>query len=156
MVAASRANHILCLGLNHTTSSVALRERLAFNSHYLQSALARLGCGDDPAWSSIKELAILSTCNRVELFAVANTPILDPLEAFLSETQNCPRTEFSGALYRLLDGDAIQNLFEVAAGLDSMVIGEPQILGQVTDAYSTAREHGAAGKILSRLFQAPH
>ena len=153
MVAASRANHILCLGLNHTTSSVALRERLAFNSHYLQSALARLGCGDDPAWSSIKELAILSTCNRVELFAVANTPILDPLEAFLSETQNCPRTEFSGALYRLLDGDAIQHLFEVAAGLDSMVIGEPQILGQVTDAYSTAREHGAAGKILSRLFQ---
>ena len=154
MASASRANHILCLGLNHTTSSVALRERLAFNPYQLQSALARLGCGDDFAWSELKELVILSTCNRVELYAVANKPIFDTLEAFLSETKDCPRADFSDTIYRLLDGDAIQHLFEVAAGLDSMVVGEPQILGQITDAYSAARKQGTPGKILSRMFEA--
>jgi glutamyl-tRNA reductase len=153
MVAAKHTSHILCLGLNHATSSVSLRERLAFNSHQLQSALARIGCGDDSAWNSIQELVILSTCNRVELYAVSNKPIFDALEVFLSETKNCPRENFSNTMYRLLDGEAIQHLFEVASGLDSLVIGEPQILGQVTDAYSTARKHGTPGKILSRMFE---
>lgn len=152
MRARSNAAHILCLGLNHTTSSVALRERLAYDSHSLQATLARLGCGDDPAWDDLKELAILSTCNRVELYTVATRSIFDTLEAFLSETQNCPRSEFSNSLYRLIDEDAIQHLLDVAAGLDSMVIGEPQILGQVTEAYAAARRQGTAGKILSRLF----
>jgi glutamyl-tRNA reductase len=119
----------------------------------LQSTLARLGCGDDPAWDGLKELAILSTCNRVELYTVATRPVFDTLEAFLSETRNCPRSELSGSLYRLMDGDAIQHLLEVAAGLDSMVIGEPQILGQVTEAYAAARKQGTIGKTLSRLFQ---
>ncbi len=149
----SRCSQILCLGLNHTTSSVVLRERLAYHSHSLQSALARLGCGGNPNWTNLKELAILSTCNRVELYTVATRPIFDTLEAFLSETKNCPQSEFSGSLYRLLDGDAVQHLLDVAAGLDSMVVGEPQILGQVTEAYAAARKHGTVGKILSRLFQ---
>jgi glutamyl-tRNA reductase len=154
MVVDIHANHILCLGLNHTTSSMfALRERLAFNPYQLQIALARLGCGDDSTWSDIKELVILSTCNRVELYAVANKPIFDTLEAFLSETKDCPPVDFTDKTYRLLDGDAIQHLFEVAAGLDSMVVGEPQILGQVADAYSAARNHGTPGKILSRMFE---
>lgn len=153
MAAARCDNHILCLGLNHTTCSVNLRERLAFDPYQLQSALARLGCGDDPTWSEINELVILSTCNRVELYAVANQPIFDTLEAFLSDTRGCAQVNFSDTIYRLLDGDAIQHLFEVAAGLDSMVIGEPQILGQITDAYSTARKHGTPGKILSRMFE---
>ncbi len=154
MVAATRANHILCLGLNHTTASLALRERLALNPHQLQTALARLGCGDNSIWNDIKELVILSTCNRVELYAVANMAIFDTLETFLSETKDCPREDFSDKAYRLMDGDAIQHLFEVAAGLDSMVVGEPQILGQITDAYSAARRHGTPGKILSRTFEA--
>jgi glutamyl-tRNA reductase len=154
MVAASHANHIFCLGLNHTNSSITLRERLAFNSHQLHSALARLGCGDHRTWREIKELIILSTCNRVELYAVSRGPIFDTLEAFLAETKDCPSALFSDTAYRLLDGDAVQHLFEVATGLDSMVIGEPQILGQVTDAYSAAREHGTTGKILSRMFEA--
>jgi glutamyl-tRNA reductase len=153
MVAASNANHILCLGLNHTTTGVVLRERLAFSPHQLQAALARLGCGNDPTWSDIKELVILSTCNRVEIYAVAHRPVFDTLEAFLSQTKSCPQADFSDHIYRLLDGEAIQHLFEVAAGLDSMVIGEPQILGQVTDAYSAARKHGTTGKILSRMFE---
>lgn len=153
MRARSRAAHILCLGLNHATCSVSLRERLAYDSHHLQAALARLGCGDDPDWSGIKELVILSTCNRVELYAVAAEPILDILEAFLSETQHYPQSEFTEALYRLQDKEAVLHLLEVAAGLDSIVLGETQILGQVTDAYAAARRHGTAGKILSRLFQ---
>lgn len=154
MVAATCANHILCLGLNHTTSGVALRERLAFDSYQLKSALARLRCGDNHNWRNIKELVILSTCNRVELYAVTDEPSLDTLVAFLSETKDCPSGLFSDTAYRFLDGDAIQHLFEVAAGLDSMVVGEPQILGQVTDAYSAAREHSTTGKILSRMFEA--
>jgi glutamyl-tRNA reductase len=152
MVAEFRASHILCLGLNHVTS-IALRERLAFNPNQLQAALARLGCGDDSTWNDIKELVILSTCNRVELYAVANKPIFETLEAFLSETKNCPQVDFTDTAYRLLDGDAIQHLLEVASGLDSMVVGEPQILGQVTDAYAAARNHGTPGKILSRMFE---
>ena len=149
----SQRLHIHCLGLNHKTASVALRERLAFPSHRLETSLARLGCGDDPAWSEIQEFIILSTCNRVELYATATRPIFDTLEAFLSETQNFPASEFSSKLYKLLDGDAIRHLLHVAGGLDSVVIGEPQILGQVTEAYAAARHHGTTGKILSRMFQ---
>jgi glutamyl-tRNA reductase len=151
--ASNRSIRVLCLGLNHTTASTVLRERLAFTPHALQSALARRGCGNDPGWADIKELAILSTCNRVELYAVTTQPIFETLETFLSETQHCPRSEFSSSLYRLQDGAAIRHVLKVAAGLDSMVIGEPQILGQVTEAYAIARKHGTAGKVLSRLFQ---
>jgi glutamyl-tRNA reductase len=96
---------------------------------------------------------ILSTCNRVELYAVSAGPGFAPLEAFLSETQNIPATVFSSQLYRHQDEAAVKHLLGVAAGLDSVVLGEPQILGQVTDAYSVARRHGTTGKILSRLFQ---
>lgn len=145
--------HILCLGLNHTTANVELRECLAYTPYRLEAGLARLGCGTDVNWNNIKELVIISTCNRVELYAAATSPIFETLQAYLSETQDCPVSEFSGALYRLQDQDAIRHLFEVAAGLDSVVVGEPQILGQVTDAYAAARRHGTAGKLLSRLFQ---
>ena len=154
MPAAKRTNYIHCLGLNHNTASVALRECLTFTPHRLQASLARLGCGNDPSWSDVQELVILSTCNRVELYAVASRPIFDTLEAFLSETQNLPAPKFSASLYRLRDEDAIRHLLNVASGLDSVVIGEPQILGQVTEAYLVSKRHGTAGKILSRMFQA--
>jgi len=103
--------------------------------------------------SEIRELVILSTCNRVELYAAAASVRFDTLETFLSETQNIPLADISPLLYRFQGKDTIQHLLNVAAGLDSVVLGEPQILGQVTDAYSAARRHGTAGKILSRLFQ---
>jgi glutamyl-tRNA reductase len=89
----------------------------------------------------------------VEIYAVTADPRFDSLEAFLSETQNVPIRDFSPQIYRLSDELAVKHLLKVAAGLDSVVIGEPQILGQVADAYSSARRHGTAGKILSRLFQ---
>jgi glutamyl-tRNA reductase len=150
----SESSHFIhCLGLNHNTASVALRERLAFSPYQLQAALARLGCGDDPRWDKIQELVIISTCNRVELYAVGPQPIFNILEDFLSETQNYPVSEFSPALYRFLDEEAVDHLFRVASGLDSLVIGEPQILGQVTDAYQISQSQRTTGKILSRMFQ---
>jgi glutamyl-tRNA reductase len=147
-------NHILCIGLNHQTSSVALRERLALtpldqpvdsSSHQLVSDLFSEG---------IHELVVLSTCNRVELYAVASTPSFEALETFLAKKGNLPVSKFSSTLYKLQDGEAVQHLFQVAAGLDSLVIGEPQILGQVAEAYQQAKRNGSAGKLLSCLFQA--
>jgi glutamyl-tRNA reductase len=156
--------HILCVGLNHQTASVALRERLAFSTHRLEQALTRSIEGNESAAGEIEELVILSTCNRVEVYAVSQQPAFDLLEAFLSEPQNIPACELSPgelspgelspSLYHLMDGDAIKHLFRVAAGLDSLVIGEPQILGQVAQAYEAAKQNGSAGKILSQLFQA--
>jgi glutamyl-tRNA reductase len=151
--------HILCVGLNHQTASVALRERLAFSTHRLEQALTRSIEGNESGPGEIEELVILSTCNRVEVYAVSQQPAFDLLEAFLSEPQNIPACELSPgelspSLYHLIDGDAIKHLFRVAAGLDSLVIGEPQILGQVAQAYEAAKQNGSAGKILSQLFQA--
>lgn len=146
--------NIHCFGLNHTTSDLSVRECLAFTPHRLNAALARLGCGQDPNYAGIKEIVILSTCNRVEIYAVSQGPIFELLAGFLSEIQGVSVDVFQGNVYRLVDVEAIQHLFRVASGLESVVLGEPQILGQVTDAYSAARRHNTAGKILSRLFQA--
>lgn len=145
--------HILCLGINHQTSNVNLRERLAFSNGRLEPALARLGCGGGSALLDIQEMVILSTCNRVEIYAVTGSLKFDALGDFMAETSGVPLIEFSSHTYRLIDEAAISHLLRVAAGLDSLVLGEPQILGQVTDALSKARSQGVAGKILSRLFQ---
>jgi glutamyl-tRNA reductase len=143
--------HIHCLGINHTTASVSLRERLAFNDDTLRAALSRLGCGglENP----FNELVILSTCNRIELYAVS--PRIDPdqLKLFLSEARGVPADEFTPHLYQYDDEDAIRHLMRVASGLDSLVLGEPQILGQVTNALEQARGAGSVGPLLSRLFQ---
>jgi glutamyl-tRNA reductase len=149
--------HILCLGLNHQTAGLALRERLAFTPESTKAALARLGCGQDSeaeGFSSISELIILSTCNRVELYAVSSTANFSALEDFLSAVRSTPRSIFSPHLYRKQDEGAVEHLFRVAAGLDSLVLGEPQIMGQVVDAFELARGQDTAGPVLSRLFQA--
>ena len=145
--------NIYCLGINHKNTSVNLRERLAFPKERVETALARLGCGDRKALEPLQEMVILSTCNRVEIYATAIRPAFDVLEKFMAETSNVSAHEFSSFVYRLADEDAAAHLMRVAAGLDSMVLGEPQILGQVADALSHARSQGTAGKILSRLFQ---
>jgi glutamyl-tRNA reductase len=144
--------HIYCLGLNHTTAPIHLREKLGFGDEALQAALARLGCGN--GLDHITELVILSTCNRVELYAVSSESVFDSLEMFLSETRGFPISELRPLLYRLTDEEAVQHLMKVASGLDSLVIGEPQILGQVTHALELARGQAAAGPLLNRLFQA--
>ncbi len=143
---------ILCLGLNHQTAPLGLRERLVFSEDTLRAALSRLSCGD--GIGSVTEIVILSTCNRIEIYAASRQPAFSELEAFLSETRNVPADELRPHLYRHKGSDVIHHLLKVAAGLDSLVLGEPQILGQVTRALELACGVGAAGPLLSRLFQA--
>lgn len=146
--------HIHCFGISHHTAGVALREKLAFSPHQLEASLARLGCGSNGCHHhGIGELVILSTCNRVELYATTTTPHFENLKAFLTEAHELDPNQFPSDFYHYQDEEAIRHLLNVAAGLDSVVLGEPQILGQVTDAYATARRHGTTGKILSRLFE---
>lgn len=145
--------YIHCLGLNHTTADIELRETLAFTENSHKSALARLGCGNGSRPQPISEMVILSTCNRVELYAIAPTESFEALEDFLADARGVPRTQFSDHVYRLSNQEAIAHLFQVAAGLDSLVLGEPQILGQVTQAFELARGQNTAGPVLSRLFQ---
>ncbi len=130
------------LGLNHQTAPVDLRERIAFDAGSLPSALASLR-----ALPQVSEAALLSTCNRTELYAV--TPDAEQLAGWLNEYAE----GLHAYLYRHADAEAVRHLFRVATGLDSMVLGEPQILGQVKDAWMTAREHGVLGNRLDRLFQ---
>ena len=145
--------HILSIGLNHKTASVSLREKLSFSSATLCAFLDRL---DDPpaASSAIRETTILSTCNRLEYYALTHHPETAYREIVnrLSHTFNIPPAEFEPHLYHLLDDDAIDHLMRVACGLDSLVLGEAQILGQVSAAHQSAQVHGAGGKILGRLF----
>ena len=105
--------HIHCLGLNHTTASVNLRERLAFNEDGLRAALARLGCGENG--DMLGELVLLSTCNRIELYAVSPRLEAEDLELFLSETRGVPADEFRPHLYHYCDEDAIRHLLRVAS-----------------------------------------
>lgn len=130
------------LGLNHQTAPVALRERVSFAGEALPAALASLR-----TLPQVSEAALLSTCNRTELYAMAEdvSPLADWLEARAAGLHDY--------LYRHHDADAVRHLFRVATGLDSLVLGEPQILGQVKDAWSLARQHGALGHELDRLFQ---
>ena len=117
----------------------------------MRAALARLGCGH--GLEHVTELAILSTCNRVEIYAASGEPAFDELESLLSEARDVSAGELHPFTYRLVDASAVDHLLHVAAGLDSLVLGEPQILGQVTDALELARGQGAAGPLLNRLFQ---
>lgn len=142
--------HIHCLGLNHSTTAVSIREKLSFNEDQIRAALARLGCG---GIHPIAELIILSTCNRIELYAISSQNSFSALENFLSETRGVHTDELKPYLYRFTDSEAVEHLFKVAAGLDSLVLGEPQILGQVTKALELARGQDTAGSLLNRLFQ---
>jgi glutamyl-tRNA reductase len=130
------------LGLNHQTAPVDLRERLAFDPASLPAALNSVR-----GLPRVSEAALLSTCNRTELYAIAEDG--DALANWLATHAD----GLDGYLYRHADADAVRHLFRVATGLDSMVLGEPQILGQVKDAWAMAREHGALGSRLDRLFQ---
>ena len=143
--------HIFCLGLNHNTTSIELREQLSLNEDAIRSALARLACGHLSA--SIAELVIISTCNRIELYAASSQLAFAELEAFLSDVCGVPAKQFRDHSYRFEDLDAARHLFEVAAGLDSLVVGEPQILGQIVRALELSRGQNMAGPVLNRLFQ---
>ncbi|HET7143495.1 MAG TPA: glutamyl-tRNA reductase [Anaerolineales bacterium] len=143
--------HIYCLGLNHNTTPIELREQLLLSEDAIRFALARLACGH--LASSIAELVILSTCNRTELYAASSHMALAELEALLSDASGVPAKQFRIHLYRYEDLDTARHLFEVAAGLDSLVIGEPQILGQIVRSLELSRGQNMAGPVLNHLFQ---
>ncbi len=143
--------HIQSIGLSHTSAPVYLRERLAFSVEQIRASLSRLNHGH--LSGNMTEMVILSTCNRVEIYAVSVQEIFPELEIFLSEAHDVTRNEFISHLYYHKDENAARHLFNVAAGLDSLVIGEPQILGQVVHALELARGTGTSGPLLSRLFQ---
>lgn len=142
---------IYCLGLNHIATTIKLREQLSLNEDAIRSALARLACGH--LSSSISELVIISTCNRIELYVASSQLSFAELEAFLSDVCDVPVDQFRLHCYQFQDLDAAHHLFEVAAGLDSLVIGEPQILGQIVRALELSRGQNMAGPVLNRLFQ---
>ena len=143
--------HIYCLGLNHTTTPIKLREQFSLSEDAIRSALSRLACRH--LSTSIAELVIISTCNRTELYAASSHVAIAELEAFLSDASGVPTRQFSTHTYRYEDHDAARHLFEVSAGLDSLVIGEPQILGQIVRSLELSRGQNMAGPVLNRLFQ---
>jgi glutamyl-tRNA reductase len=121
---------LVALGLNHLTAPVALRERVAFTSEATGPALGELAT--EPG---ISEAAILSTCNRTELYCTVEPGAESVPTAWLRRHQNLNGTAIGEFLYRHVDADAVRHLFRVATGLDSMVLGEAQILGQVKQAW---------------------
>jgi glutamyl-tRNA reductase len=147
--------HILLIGANHTSAPVALRERLAISGNALSDALSRFGQTNGHGPTLLPEGIILSTCNRLEIYAVAED--LDrghaALVEFLSQNRGVTVDEFAPSIYVKFDADAVIHLARVACGLDSLVVGEPQILGQVTAAYQAALSQCATGPVLNALFQ---
>jgi glutamyl-tRNA reductase len=145
--------YIHCLGLNHQTAQVSLRERMALSEEKTKTALICKGGETGSRPDDLSEMVILSTCNRVELYAVSPEPGYARLLAFLADIHQISAAEFEPYLYHYVDQAAVEHLYQVAAGLDSMVLGEPQILGQVTRAFELAQSQKWCGPVLSRLFQ---
>jgi len=139
---------ILLLGINHKTASVEVRECIAFAEDETKSALHSL-----LGKSFIKEALLFSTCNRVEILLVTDnkTRAVEETKAFIAEFNKIPLEKFEDALYLHEGDDAVRHVFRVASSLDSMVVGEPQILGQVKEAYRTATDEKTSGVILNRL-----
>jgi glutamyl-tRNA reductase len=135
---------VVCLGLSHSNAPVEVRERLAFASRDLPDAVASLS-----SQQGISEAVIVSTCNRMEIYAAGDSPS-PAVESWLRL-----RFQLDGDLpfFRHTDEDAASHLFAVVSGLDSMVLGETEIFGQVKDAYSTAHSSGTTGRLLNKLFQ---
>src|SRR5215207_6290483 len=147
---------IILVGLNHKTAPVEVRERLAFTDEACTDSLRALVDGE-----VVREGLIVSTCNRVEVLAAATgqhgAETAERLSRFLGNVRSLPFESFSGHLYTHADEAAVRHVFRVASSLDSLVVGERQVLGQVRHAYSLAVEAGTAGRVLHKLIhQALH
>ena len=140
---------VWALGINHTTAPLDMRGRFAFASD--QIALQLHGLRQSMARPP--EAAIVSTCNRTEIYCAGDEAALDHTLAWLAQSGGVSANELRSHTYRLEDQEAARHAFRVASGLDSMVLGEPQILGQLKDAVRVADEAGALGTTLSQLFQ---
>lgn len=140
------------VGMSHHSAPIAVRERLNYQEHDFPAAFAALAKA-----SQLIETVILSTCNRVEVYAAgkADDPehLFETIVHHLALFHNLPESEFSELLYKKANGEAVHHLFRVASGLDSIVLGEAQILGQVRHSLQIARHQNAAGNHLIRLFE---
>jgi glutamyl-tRNA reductase len=142
---------IVLVGLNHRTAPVEVRERVSFTAEQTRRAAEELR-----ARGILEETLVLSTCNRSEVYGVppeSSHESAPGLSTFLSEFHSVRLDILGVSLYHHYDREAVRHLFRVAAGLDSMLLGEAEILGQVREAYRFAHEHGATGPVLNRLFQ---
>jgi glutamyl-tRNA reductase len=142
---------IVLVGLNHRTAPVEVRERVSFTMEQARRAAEELR-----ARGILEETLVLSTCNRSEVYGVppeASHECAAGLSSFLSEFHSVRPDVLRGSLYHHYDREAVRHLFRVSAGLDSMLLGEAEILGQVREAYRFAHEQGATGPVLNRLFQ---
>jgi len=141
--------HLLLVGISHRTAPVDLRERVDFAARGVPAALEAIA-----ARSIAREAIVVSTCNRAEIYAACEDPaaVREELTAFLSDFHAVARAELARHVYSVEDLEAARHLFRVAAGLDSLVVGEPQILGQVKRAHSAATDARTAGPVLNRLF----
>jgi glutamyl-tRNA reductase len=137
---------LFTLGINHHTAPLSVREKVAFQAEKLQQALADLTRAQE-----VNEAAILSTCNRTELYFSTDSP--EAATRWLAEYHRIARHEIEPYLYTYPERDAVRHAFRVASGLDSMVIGEPQILGQMKEAVRVAEAAGTLGTTLHKLFQ---
>ena len=140
---------LVIVGLNHRVAPVAVRERLAFTAEELSGALTRL-----VELPGIQEGAIVSTCNRVEVVLTTEfgQDAVGVVADFLAGERGMARDAFEPHLYTRANRDAVRHLFRVAASLDSMVVGEPQILGQMKDHYAHAAAAGTSGVVLHKVF----
>tara|TARA_B100000029_G_scaffold476620_2_gene520877 strand:+ start:45 stop:1400 length:1356 start_codon:yes stop_codon:yes gene_type:complete len=141
--------HLLLLGASHHNAPVDLRERVDFSRRGIPEALKELETLQD-----IYECVVLSTCNRSEIYTVCTAPdtAQEALAVFMSSFHDVPEPELAPYLYKRTNQDAARHLFRVVSGLDSLVIGEPQIAGQVKEAFQIASEQGFTGASLNRLF----
>ncbi len=137
---------LFTLGINHRTAPLSVREQVSFHAEELRRALTDLMSG-----GRVFEAAILSTCNRTELYCQADSPQV--ASQWLAHYRQVLHHEIEPYLYVHPEREAVQHMFRVASGLDSMVLGEPQILGQMKEAERIARESGTLGMTLNKLFQ---
>lgn len=138
---------ILAYGINHKTADISLRERIAFSAGEIQSALTRLIDSE----KKIKEAAILSTCNRTEVYCATTQSHENAVKNWLASDRQIKQYELDQASYTLWEKDAASHIMRVASGLDSQIVGEPQIMGQVKTAYELARAAGTLGTELNVL-----
>jgi len=142
---------VALIGCSHRTAPVELRERVAFTQQQALEAADELR-----RRSILEEAVVLSTCNRSELYGVPGNDgvvVTEAMEAFLTDYHRIPRAELNGKLYRWIGPEAVRHLYRVTSGLDSMMLGEAEILGQVKTAYGQALDHGSTGPVLNRVFQ---
>lgn len=142
--------HLVLVGLSHKTAPVEVREKLAFPEDKIDEALIDLMCRP-----SIEEAVILSTCNRTEIYTLSNDPekAPDDIIEFFADFHNMNVGDLNGYLYKKMKLEVAEHAFLVSSSLDSMIIGEAQILGQVKQAYGRSLECRTAGRVLNRLFK---